>query len=331
MPQNSMPDNWQPPAPAWQGDWKNTDIPLIVGYFGIQADSPDKLETWAQEALYGLHAPLRVEQSAYTDQANITNYVFICYWRNDEYQKWWGMPPHCGWWQDKKRLEDGVGYWREIISMPHERFETLNSSTEPHGVSAVADNLVGPIEEHGYDGGMRDRIALSDDQSLRNTFDTSNKASSNTSDGGRRVVVYPPENTCVIRSGQNWSDCDDEQAAFYVDKVHPVLQKGMRFFRDNPVDTHCYCMRFMDTKDTHWRGLKQSFGLGYGTDIYAFEDWAKSHPTHIAILQRFMEMVGNFGENLQLKLWHEVTVLPKDGCEFEYLCCHKKTGLLNYI
>ncbi len=142
--------------------------------------------------------------------------------------------------------------------------------------------------------------------------------------------MTPPEKMCVIRSGQNWSFCDDEEKAYYLENVHPVLLEGMRFLRDNPVATNCYSLRFVDKKDHDWGAVEQSFSLGYATDIYAFENWAKSHPTHLAITGSFMKMVETFGEEMRLRLWHEVSVLPKDDCEFEYIGCHPKTGLLSY-
>lgn len=335
MPKNNMPKNWQPPALAWQADWNNSEDPLVVGYFGIQASSPERLERWANQALVGEHAPEKIDQGMYTDKAKVKNYLYIAYWRNSVYQQWLNRDDTVSWWASDDRLNEGIGYWREIIAMPFERFETLNSSTQPHGVSVVANELEGPIQEHGYAGGMRDRIPLSENNNLKNSqvISEANQslqvASQHFSDG-KRVIVTPPENTCVIRSGQNWSDCIDEQASFYLDKVHPVLIKGMKFLQNNPIDTQCYSMRFVDTKTECWNNTSQSFGLGYAADIYAFENWAKTHPTHLAILDRFMNMVMTFGESLQLKLWHEVIVLPKDGCEFEYINCHAETGLLSY-
>ena len=330
MPTNNMPENWQPPVPAWQADWKNSDDPMVAVYFGIQADTPEKLHAWADRALYSEHAPSRIERGHFVDQADVNNYMYICYWTRSEYDHWWNLDGNKNWWQSVERLNEEVGYWREVAAMPYDRFETLNSSMEPHGISAVADDLAGPIDEHGYAGGMRDRILLSDTSDLKNNASTSTKIPALKTDDGKRVKLSPPENACIIRSGQNWSYCDDEQGPMYLKNVHPVLQKGMCYLRDNPIETECYCMRLVDVKGDEWQDMPQSFGLGYASDIYAFEEWAKSHPTHLAILDRFMAMAGKFGEKLQLKLWHEVVVLPNEGSEFEYINCHEQTGLLSY-
>ena len=37
MPRANMPPNWQPPAPAWQSLWSETEDALVAGYFGIQS------------------------------------------------------------------------------------------------------------------------------------------------------------------------------------------------------------------------------------------------------------------------------------------------------
>lgn len=328
MPSKNMPRNWQPPVPAWQSVWRDTTDPLIAGYFGVQAQTPALLERWAAQAFTSEPAPLALEQGTYVDQRGVTNYLYIAYWRNTDYRRWWEQ--QAGWWSDAARLTEAAGYWREIIAMPFERFETLHSSETPHGISVSADGADGPILEHGYPGGMRDRIAASEWDDLKAEQSIHARLAAAVSDDGSRVRMTPPPAMCVIRSGQNWSDCGTEEKVWYLEKVHPVLAKGMHFLRDNPAETNCYSLRFVDKTDADWRPLEQSFGLGYATDVYAFENWAKSHPTHLAIFGSFMKMANHFGPELKLRLWHEVTSVTEQGCEFEYINCHPDTGLLGY-
>lgn len=323
-----MPDNWTPPAPAWQSVWKETDDPLIAAYFGIQAVEPSLLNQWVSSAFSGADAPLLYEQGSYVDQNNIPNHIFIAYWRHSDYQRWWAA--NRDWWGNKQRLEDGAGYWREIITMPFDHFETLHSSPNPHGVGVSADGVEGPIDEHGYPGGARDRIPLSQTSDLKHIESVHVPLQASQQDNGKRVVVTPPEKMCVIRSGQNWSHCEADEKSYYLENVHPALLEGMRFLRDNPVEANCYCLRFVNNKGRSWNDIEQSFGLGYAPDIYTFENWAKSHPKHLAIFGSFMKMVSIFGEGMKLQLWHEVSVLPQKGAEFEYINCHPNTGLLSY-
>lgn len=329
MPRNNMPPNWDPPAPAWQSVWNNTDDPLIAAYFGIQSNQPTLLDQWADQAFTADNHPASIERGRYTDTKGITNHLYIAYWRRSHYQQWWQQ--NAPWWQHQQRLDDNIGLWREIIEMPFERFETLHSTESPHGIGVSADTMQGPIMEHGYPGGMRDRIALSDKEDLTNTDTVNTPLQAVISEQGRRVTVTPPQNMCVIRSGQNWSYCDENESRYYLDNVHPVLLEGMQYLRDNPVESHCYSLRFVDKCGPDWQVLTQSFGLGYATDIHAFENWAKSHPTHLAIFGNFLKMVDLFGENMKLRLWHEVCVLPAEGCEFEYINCHQHSGLLRYV
>lgn len=328
MPRNSMPADWQPPAPAWQSVWQEPADPLVSAYFGLQGDSPAKLDAWAGDALQGELGPLSVERGIFRDPAGATNYLYIAYWRESVYRQWWGE--HAAWWDSPQRLDDGVGYWREIILSPLERLETLHSTPTPHGAGVCAAGVEGPILEHGYAGGARDRIPLSGSQCLRQTATVEQALPATVIGDPRRVRVTAPENMCVIRSGQNWSHCEAAEKVHYLEQVHPVLLEGMRFLRDNPAESSCFSMRFVNQHDAQWQPLEESFGLGYATDIHAFEDWARDHPTHVAIFDSFMQMVATFGETMQLRLWHEVSVLPREGSEFEYIGCHPQTGLLRH-
>ncbi len=253
-----MPEGWVAPAPAWTNHWANENDPIVAGYFAAQGGDTGALDAWAAEALFGDDAPRQVEQGHFVDASGANNHLYIAYWRLSQYGGWWQL--HRGWWEDKARESEPAAYWREILSMPLERTETLHSTAGLHGASLLADDTVGPIEEHGYAGGMRDRVPVSTTVDLRQTV--------------------PIDAT--------------------LETLQPVLKEGMRFLRDNPVETHCYSMRYVIKTDRQWQPLNESFGLGYATDIFAFEDWARSHPTHLAIFDNFMVMAGRFGENIQL-------------------------------
>jgi len=74
--------------------------------------------------------------------------------------------------------------------------------------------------------------------------------------------------------------------------------------------------------------LPRSFGLAHFVSLQHLEDWAHSHPTHLRIYSEFLSMAKTMGDGLQLRLWHEVAVLPAHDQIFEYLNCHSGTGLL---
>ena len=327
MNRANMPEGWVAPAPAWSNEWANENDPIVAGYFAVQGGDTGALDAWAAEALFGDDAPQQVEQGHFVDASGVDNHLYIAYWRLSQYGGWWQQ--HRGWWEDKARENEPAAYWREILSMPLERTETLHSTPGLHGASLLAEETVGPIEEHGYAGGMRDRVPVSTTVDLRQTVPIDATLEPHARNG-KRVLIAPPLNMCIIRSGQNWSNCQGDEESFYLETLQPVLKEGMRFLRDNPVETHCYSMRYVTKTDRHWQPLNESFGLGYATDIFAFEDWARSHPTHLAIFNNFIVMAGRFGENIQLQLWHEVSALDGKHCEFEYIGCNSTTGLLAY-
>lgn len=330
--QNNMPENWTPPFPAWVAQWPDSVLSLVTAVFAVQGSSSNALDLWASNCLSDIdNAPDQFERASYIDQQGVLNSVYIGYWRNERYQSWWSNTEVSSWWSDRQRMHDAAGYWREVFTAPLQRMETLYSSDELRGIGLLTDTVEGPIMEHAYAGGARDRIPLSKSESLR-AYGEAEPLTSVSSDDGKRIRVTVPSNMCVIRSGQDWSYCDTGEADYYLQNVAPTLKKGMDFLSNNPQEARSYCMRLMQNSDTiqHDRLLQKTFGLGYARDIYAFEEWAKNHPTHLAILSSFMAMVKNYGDGMQLRLWHEVSVLEADSCDFEYINCHSKSGLLPY-
>jgi aldoxime dehydratase len=71
--------------------------------------------------------------------------------------------------------------------------------------------------------------------------------------------------------------------------------------------------------------------MGYFLTLGHLEKWAPMRPTHLAIFARFLTMVREYGKDLKLKLWHEVSVLTSEDQIFAYLNCHHDTGLLPYF
>ena len=335
MPQrnkNNMPEGFEPPVPAWAADWAGKATSLTTTLFAVQGTLTDTMRGWVSSALYDIEfAPELVDIAQFTDLKGIVNTVYIAYWRNDHYDRWWSNPAVAQWWQSDDRLSEEVGYWRERYDMPIERLETLHSTPNSHGVAKLAPELEGPIDEHAYPGAARDRIEISGSEDVSG-FATvaSTQLVSESLNNGQRVIVTPPANMCVIRSGQDWGHCDDEERDFYLNEVHPSLIEGMDYLSRNPEESRCLSMRLMEGVDAQGNELNQTFGLGYALDILAFEEWAKSHPTHLKIFGTFMTHAGNFGESMQLRLWHEVSVLGGDAGQFVYINCHSNTGLLPY-
>ena len=305
---------------------------LTSAFFGVQGGETPQWQQWVADALLTKreNAPELVEKAFFSDATSTPNHVYLAYWRNGRYPDWWEQDVAAGWWADEQRVSEAAGYWREVSTVAPDRIETLHSSPNSHGIATLASELEGPVPEHGYAGAARDRIPVSGTDALRGRNTTAGALSAEVADDGRRVRVAAPENMCIIRSGQDWGHCDAEEREFYLNEVAPSLRAGMDYLRDNAEESRCLSMRLMRRTDESNNEFDETFGLGYGLDIYAFEEWAKSHPTHTRIFGQFLSHAERFGENMQLRLWHEVSVIAAGGTDFEYIGCHPQTGLLPY-
>jgi aldoxime dehydratase len=330
-----MPPDWKPPAPAWSASFAKQTTPVVMAYFGTQLESSgnEQRPSLMQEFFLSAEAPDNIESASFVDRSGRRNLISSAYWTNPaRYQQWRKNSGFENWWNDRARLEDGQGYYREVLTVPPSRFETIFSYRCQVGVAKTGGcPVVGPIREHNYWGSMRDRIEASANDDLLSAYGERLSRRGSTATTGRRLRVDVPENLAVIRSGQDWSDCRTAELAQYNESVRPALLEGMTFLRDHPDETGCCDLRFAEETGNDGLPLKKTFGLGYFLTLGHLEKWAATHPTHLAIFSKFLMMVREHGADLKLKLWHEVSVLPPTGQIFEYVNCHPGTGLLPYF
>jgi aldoxime dehydratase len=330
----AMPPGWEPPYPAWSSETASKTSEAVIGCYGVQVVNNDPASR--VDNLSGLfkaaNGPQNIDWGRFTDRAGCSTVVAMAYWSNiARFDSWHSESGFAEWWLDPARLSERDGRFREVMRIPAGRLETIFSSEHLEGVAKGCHQVAGPIQKHGYWGAMRDRIP----DSGRNSFDSAhgNKMPQHlpgtTRAKRRRVKV--PENLAIIRSGQNWADCAEAELKTYQGSVHPVLIAGLEFLRDHPLDTGCCEMRFVNEVTAEGKPLQKSYGLGYFLTLAHLERWVSSHPTHLAIYDRFMEMVQKHNFQINIKLWHEVAVLPVKGQDFEYINCHSETGLLPYF
>jgi aldoxime dehydratase len=331
----NMPPDWKPPAPAWSASFALQTTPVVMGYFGTQLDSTDRGQrvSSAQKFFASADAPDNVESATFADRSGCLNLISSAYWTDPaSYHRWKQTSGFDNWWNDRSRLEDRRGHYREILTVPPNRFETIFSYNCQVGVAKTGGcPVVGPIREHNYWGSMRDRIEVSAKDDLLSPLGERLPRLGSAATVHRRLRVTVPENLAVIRSGQDWTDCAGTELAQYDDSVRPALLEGMTFLRDHPDDTGCCDMRFAEETGSDGSPLQKTFGLGYFLTLGHLEKWAATHPTHLAIFSKFLTMVREHGSDLKLRLWHEVSVLPAADQVFEYVNCHAGTGLLPYF
>lgn len=217
----------------------------------------------------------------------------------------------------------GGGRWLEVIRPRVERYETIfGARGRPEGVAVLAERFSEPIREHAYWGAMRDRLPAAQTDPL----DAPGELSADRD--GDRVRVRNAGSVCLIRSGQDWSDCDPAERRTYLDDVEPNLRAGMAFLRGHGPETGCLANRYLRVLDDDGAPTERSYGWGWWRSLADLEAWSRSHPTHLSIFGSFTRMVRRQGGRTRLRLYHEVAVARPDEQHFEYVGCPPGTGLL---
>lgn len=316
-----------PPYPSFVGRFSPEIGSVVMAYFGSQsadATHPELFEGHRAlaEVFDSGHGPGHVDRAIYEDELGYTNVISIAYWTSTEDADLW-LAVHGAEWTDPDRPTDGIGYFLERLTPSTERFETLFSANDRvEGVAGTADRLSGEIAEHGYWGGARDRFPRSQHDRMTGI------GTARVQTSGRVQIVEPQHNICLIRSGQDYTDADDTERAFYLREVEPVLRAGMEFLRDDGRPIGCYANRYMTVLDDDLKAVGKTFGMSWWNDLAALEAWSKSHETHVKIFGAAMRHLSTFGPETRLRLYHEVTVAALSEQSFIYLGCHPKTGML---
>jgi aldoxime dehydratase len=328
-------EDYVPPYPAWTARLAPDVQRLVMMYVGAQYDSA----AGRAAALAGLsalracaagpYAPRHHDLAVYTDEAGYETLLWVAYW-NDEvaFERWSAQPTVADWWSSEERLGGACGWFREVACTGVERFETLFSTPDRlEGAGRLASGLSGPIREHAYWGGMRDRLPVAQTDALRAAHATSAPRPIPTR--GARVRVPGVENLALIRSGQEWTETRGDERRIYLQDVEPVLREGMDFLRDEGASVGCLVNRYMTMLDDNFAPREVSYGLSWWRSLEHMERWSESHPTHVAIFGTFMRLVQAMNAQISLRLYHEVAVLRAQDQQLEYLNCHPRTGLLH--
>ena len=328
-PARHMPPGWAPPVAAFGARFDKLSGALVTALFSTEGEAAHRAAAAARlDAWFaGENAPAHVERAEHATRDGTRTTLTMAYWLDPSGYRTWAAQGFKAWWNDPARLADPGGQALEVMRIPAERLETIFGHKEPRGATHTGQTLFGPIQEHLYWGAMRDRIPASAADALASPFGHNLPPAQTAETRGKRVRVSAPANLCVIRSGQNWGDCDSDELALYDSRVRPALHAGMRYLRDHPRETGCLDLRFANEIEAG-APTKRAFGLGFFLSLAHLEAWAAHHPTHLAIFDSMVALGTERGEKLGLKLWHEVFVLPAEGQHFEYVNCAPGTGLL---
>lgn len=183
-----------------------------------------------------------------------------------------------------------------------------------------------PIFEHGYWGSMRDRLPVSQNDTMEPSGQLT--VVQGHPQAGGRVVISGHQNLTLIRSGEDWSRTEGEERRTWYEDIEPVLNQGMDYLRDDGLEVGCYTNRYCHHIDENGNPQEKGFGVSLWNSLAALEHWGESHATHLQIFVTFMRNVKKFKE---LTLYHEVSVFDASNQYFEYINCHPKTGLLRAV
>ncbi|MGY4629984.1 phenylacetaldoxime dehydratase family protein [Bradyrhizobium sp. USDA 4486] len=152
-----IPDDYQPPVPAYVARFKPTVKRVIMAYFGIQflGDPPASTQSaldWISAAFAAEDGAMHWDRACYVDEAGYTNIVSAGYWDDHARFDRWFAPARAEWTAERHFLQT-PGRFIEVLSPSVEGYETLASSTDrPEGVAVLAGGISGEIQEHAYWG-----------------------------------------------------------------------------------------------------------------------------------------------------------------------------------
>lgn len=330
------PAGHQPAAPRFSLRWTKPVSMLTSVYFGIQARELDwQTESGFFERLRGWFdrpdGPQAHEIMRCEDENGYINGILVAYWTHPgDYANWHEGSGFDAWFGDAARLTEPQGYWRETISVPYDRHETIYSGPHyPIGIARTKDTVIVSITTNGYFGAARDRLPLSAIDELESPLGDFMPAAASPRSEGARLLVTLPHNVAMLRSGQFWEGAGQAQHDDYLQELQPKLMRGMNYLRNNKADTGCMSLRTMINLNEDGSLRAETSVAAYFLSMTPLEKWAASHQTHLDIYQHAIAMNRLHKEKREVITWHELFVL-QEGHAFDYVNCHPQTGMLPY-
>lgn len=328
-PAGFVPDAW-----SFSSRFEASVKTLPFIYFGVQhrghAAEADIALDRLRKGFTGQHGPAFFDRADYIDEQGYANAIVAAYWTSHDRFRSWEEGRAADWWYAGTDLDGPLGFFREAYTPGVEDTETTFSHRYPEGYSHLAHHWSEPTDTHGYWGSARDRMA----RSQTDPFEPFGMPVSTLKNGedslGRHVTVRPHENLCLLRSGQDWSETEGEERAFYLGKVEPLLRKGMMEIRDQGRDKGCFYNRYMRVSDDSGRPTEKSYSLSAWHSIGEIEQWVRQ-ATHLAIFHAGRKHYQTVGPDAKLRLYHEMFVIRAADQQYEYVNCHRHTGMLKSV
>lgn len=330
------PEGHAAAAPRYGLRWHKPIVAIVSDYFAIQAPGL----SWSQQQEFFERArqsfatndgPDSCEIMRATDENQSINAIVVAYWVDPvKHARWSNASSLVAWFKSADRLSDAVGAWRETISVPYDRHETIYS--EPWykiGIGRTSHSEVMPITTNGFFGAARDRLPLSAIDPLDSPHGDRLPPSGLCESKGRRLRIAVPVNMVTLRSGQYWAHAGQEQLDDYVNNMRPRLMTGMNYLTEHKEETGTLSLLVMTNLDDDGTERRETSVLAHFISLAQLEKWSASHKTHLAIYQHAIAMNRKYKQEREFVSWHELFV--NQAATFEYVNCHPRTGLLPYF
>lgn len=328
-----VPSDFQGPTiPACSARFSEQTAKMATVDFGIQAKPGIDISKAVQRltaAFKAAQGPGHIIPSSLRDPKGFDNMVFTTYWADaEEYDKW-QQSLGKGWWYAHLEPAGEIGVFIESYIISVDEIETLFSRPKPHGFAAVAKSMSGPTDTHGYSGSMRDRIPCAQTDPLEPGVYPSVARRPAVSKGAH-IVVRPQDNLCIIRSGQDWGDCDEEETSWYISQMQPRLKDAMDHIVQHQSLVGCFSSRLMQVGHHGVENITETWNIGAWSSLGQLEAWTE-FPIHKRLMDAAKAYGKKFGDQGKFLLWHEVMVVKEGNQLFEYYNCHEETGLLSCV
>jgi hypothetical protein len=267
-------------------------------------------------SMEGDDAPLTLERGRLMVPAEPATQILFAYWDDlAAHERWAGSPAAEALFSV---ADDGPPRWCETALLPLTHTEAhFSQKTRETGLGRVPDTDHAFCPMVGYWGSGRDRIPIAADDPL----DPGPVEEGALATDGALTTLVGPENLCTIRTSQDWQGAPAEHLDWYREEVEPVLRAGVEHLHANPDDSGCLSVRYIRETDLSGADLDRTCVLAEFRSLGDLETWARDHPTHHAIFGAAMKMVRRFEEDLGIRLFHEVSVLPAGRFEARYVDC----------
>ncbi len=266
-------------------------------------------------SLRGAAAPLTLERGRVMVRADPATQILFAYWDD--------LAAH-GRWARSDAVEqlfaagEGLPRWCETALLPLTHTEAhFGQRTRETGLGRVPGTQHAFCPIVGYWGSGRDRIPIAADDPL----EPGPVEPVVISREGAVDSLLAPANLCTIRTSQDWQGAPPDHLDWYEQEVEPVLRAGVEHLHANPRESGCLSVRYIRETDLEGADLDRTCVLAEFRSLGHLESWAQDHPTHHAIFEAAMKMVRRFGEDLGIRLFHEVSVLPAGQFQARYVDC----------